>query len=253
MKKLGLVVLGSVVIIASIIFPAACVNQDSDKSPSSLEQSGKPKGLDIMLLLDCSFSMQNRSMKVAGKNGDLQEVVFFDVMKRIAGDTIRRFPKTRFGIIGFTSKPFLICPLTTDQKSLLESLDKMKMDIGSAMAPALVDAVKTLDSSQAQERIIVLITDGDDNLRENIHFRGETYDKITPFIASRYAYAKGIRIFPVEIRKAKIQSPRRIATRDLYNVAIKSKGQFFQAVDYNSLDGLYKIISQLSQGTYDKP
>ena len=82
----------------------------------------------------------------------------------------------------------------------------------------------------------MVVTDGNNNIG------------ISPFRAARYAYSKGIRLYPVEITsKNKILEPRRIAAHPLYNVAMKSKGQFFQAINFNSLETLYSTIEQLEK------
>jgi len=194
-----------------------------------------PKGIDIMLVLDASYSMQEGTLEIDGK-----KVTYFDAMKRIVSDFIRKHPNDRIGAIAFAVQPSLVCPLTADHKFLIESIDKVKMDLGTSVGSSLVTAAKALEGSpDSRTRIMVLITDGNNNIG------------VSPFKAARYAKSKGIRIYPVEITNTPIVTPRKLAAHPLHNVAKTSNGQFFQATNYKSLAELYKTISALSSTDKD--
>jgi Ca-activated chloride channel family protein len=193
-------------------------------------QFDQTKGIDIMLVLDFSYSMQEGKLQVAG-----EETTYIDALKRITGDFIKERPNDRLGIIGFAVEPYLVSPLTTDHGWVMEMLDDMKLDLGTAIGSAMVAATYALELSDRETRIMVVVTDGNNNIG------------VSPFEAAKLARMKGIRIYPVEITANRILTPRRIAAHPLYNVAKVSRGQFFQATDFTSLSGLYEHVEQLEK------
>lgn len=193
-------------------------------------QEQESEGIDIMLVLDFSYSMQEGKLDIGGK-----EVTYIGALRRITRDFIKKRPNDRLGIIGFAVQPYLVSPLTSDHNWVLEMLDDMKLDLGTAIGSAMVAAVNALEQSQRETRIMVVVTDGNNNIG------------ISPFDAAKFARAKGIRIYPVEITADRILTPRRIAAHPLYNVAKIARGQFFQATDFSSLSVLYEHIEQLEK------
>jgi Ca-activated chloride channel family protein len=194
---------------------------------SQLDES---EGIDIMLVLDFSYSMQEGKLDVGG-----ERVTYIDALRRITRDFIRQRPNDRLGIIGFAVEPYLVSPLTGDHSWVMEMLDGMKLDLGTAIGSAMVAAVDALEQSRRTTRIMVVVTDGNNNIG------------VSPFQAAKYARAKGIRVYPVEITANRILTPRRIAAHPLYNVAKTARGQFFQATDFGSLSLLYEHVEQLEK------
>jgi len=193
-------------------------------------QTDESEGIDIMLVLDFSYSMQEGTLEVDGK-----EVSYIDALKRITRDFVKQRPNDRLGVIGFAVEPYLVSPLTSDHGWVLDMLDEMKMDLGTAIGSAMVSAVNALDQSDRTTRIMVVVTDGNNNIG------------VSPFTAAQLAKSKGIRIYPVEITANRILTPRRIAAHPLYNVARTARGQFFQATDFDSLSTLYEHVEQLEK------
>ncbi|HHH75738.1 MAG TPA: VWA domain-containing protein [Phycisphaerae bacterium] len=198
-------------------------------------QKEKTKGIDIMLVMDFSYSMQEGTIEVRNDDGEIEHVTYIDAMKRITRDFIIERPNDRLGVIGFAVEPYLVSALTNDHKYVMDSLENIKMDLGTAIGSAMVAGVRALDGSERATKIMIVVTDGNNNIG------------VSPFKAARYAYSKGIRIYPVEITPSRILKPRRIAAHPLYNVAKTSKGQFFQAINFESLDSLYENIDQLEK------
>jgi len=174
--------------------------------------------------------MQEGTLEVGG-----QKLTFFEALKGITRDFIKERPNDRLGIIGFAVEPYLISPLTTDHHWVMEMLDDTKLDLGTAIGSAIVSAVYALEQSDRETRIMVVVTDGNNNIG------------VSPFEAARLARAKGIRIYPVEITAHRVLTPRRIAAHPLYNVARIARGQFFQATDFDSLSVLYEHVEQLEK------
>lgn len=193
-------------------------------------QFDQTKGIDIMLVLDFSYSMQEGKLQVEG-----EEITYIDALKQITANFIKERPNDRLGIIGFAVEPYLVSPLTTDHNWVMEMLDDMNLDLGTAIGSAMVAATYALELSDRETRIMVVVTDGNNNIG------------VSPFEASKLARSKNIRIYPVEITANRLLTPRRIAAHPLYNVAKVARGQFFQATDFTSLSGLYEHIEQLEK------
>lgn len=193
-------------------------------------QQDESEGIDIMLVLDFSYSMQEGTLDVEGR-----QVAYIDALRRITRDFIKKRPQDRLGIIGFAVEPYLVSPLTSDHDWVLDMLDEMEMDLGTAIGSAMVAGVNALQQSDRVTRIMVVVTDGNNNIG------------ISPFTAAQFARSRDIRIYPVEITANRILTPRRIAAHPLYNVARTARGQFFQATDFDSLSTLYEHVEQLEK------
>lgn len=188
------------------------------------------KGIDIMLVLDFSYSMQEGKLNVDG-----EEISYFDALKRITADFVKERPNDRLGIIGFAVEPYLVSPLTSDHRWVMDMLDDMSLDLGTAIGSAIVSGIQALEQSDRETRILVVVTDGNNNIG------------VSPFEAAKLARSKKIRIYPVEITANRMLTPRRIASHPLYNVAKTARGQFFQATDFQSLSQLYDHIEKLEK------
>jgi Ca-activated chloride channel family protein len=198
-------------------------------------QTDETEGIDIMLVLDFSYSMQEGTLDVGGK-----QVTYIDALRQITRDFIQKRPNDRLGIIGFAVEPYLVSPLTSDHDWVMEMLGEMKMDLGTAIGSAMVAAVDSLEQSDRKTRIMVVVTDGNNNIG------------ISPFDAARLARSKGIRIYPVEIAANRILTPRRIAAHPLYNVAKTARGHFFQATDFDCLSSLYEHVEKLEKSLVEE-
>ncbi len=193
-------------------------------------QDSETDGIDIMLVLDFSYSMQEGKLQIDGK-----EFTYIKALEKITKDFVEKRPNDRLGVIGFAVQPYLVSPLTSDHKWVLDMLEGMKLDLGTAIGSAMVAAVRSLELSDRATRVMVVVTDGNNNIG------------ISPIAAAKLARKKGIRIYPVEITSGRTLAPRRIAAHPLNNVAKVSRGQFFQATDFESLSMLYEHIEKLEK------
>ena len=194
------------------------------------KQTDETEGIDIMLVLDFSYSMQEGTLEVEN-----EKITFIDALKRITRDFVKNRPHDRLGIIGFAVEPYLVSPLTSEHDWVMEALDDMEMDLGTAIGSAMYAGVQALEQSDRKTRILVVVTDGNNNIG------------MPPQLAARYARQQKIRIYPVEITAGRPLTPRRIAAHPLYNVAKTANGSFFQAKDFNDLTTLYQSIEALDK------
>jgi len=138
-------------------------------------------GVDIMVALDVSTSMNAQDFKPDR----------ISAAKNVLGNFIKDRKYDRIGLVVFASKGYLQCPLTTDHQTLLNYLDEVHtgmIEDGTAIGMALATGVNHIKDSQARSKVILLLTDGDNNAGE-----------IDPDTGAKMAQAMGIKIYSVGI------------------------------------------------------
>ena len=145
-------------------------------------------GLDIMLTLDLSWSMMALDM---GRPDE--RVSRFDIASGVLKDFIRKRPNDRIGLVVFSAVPYLASPLTLNHDWLIENLNRLHVgmiqELGTAIGDALAISAKRLQATpDSKSRIIILLTDGDNN-------KGE----IDPLPAAQLAAALGARVYTIGI------------------------------------------------------
>ncbi len=140
------------------------------------------RGVDIMLCLDISTSMRAE---------DFQPKNRLYVAKERAKEFVEKREGDRIGLVVFAADALTQCPLTLDHsvlKDLMNYVDFGLLEDGTAIGTGLATAVNRLKSSKAQQKTIILLTDGVNN-------RGE----IDPVSAARIAHTYGIRVYCIGV------------------------------------------------------
>jgi Ca-activated chloride channel family protein len=145
-------------------------------------------GIDIMLALDLSWSMMALDM-----GQPHERVSRFDIASSVLEDFVRRRPSDRMGLVVFSAVPYLASPLTLNHDWLIENLHRLHVglirDLGTAIGDATAAAAKRLkDVKDSKSRIVILLTDGDNN-------RGE----IDPIPAAQLAAALDEKVYTIGI------------------------------------------------------
>jgi Ca-activated chloride channel family protein len=145
-------------------------------------------GVDIMLALDLSWSMM--ALDMGGRN---EHVSRFDIASSVLEDFVRKRPSDRMGLVVFSAVPYLASPLTLNHDWLIENLHRLHVglirDLGTAIGDATAAAAKRLKNiKESKSRIIILLTDGDNN-------KGE----IDPLPAAELAAALGQKVYTIGI------------------------------------------------------
>src|SRR5690349_19749981 len=145
-------------------------------------------GVDIMLVLDLSWSMMALDM-----SGPHERVSRFDIASQVLEDFIGKRPSDRLGLIVFSAVPYLASPLTLNHDWLIENLHRLHVglirDLGTAIGDAAAAGAKRLKGiKDSKSRIMILLTDGDNN-------RGE----IDPVPAAQLAAALGVKVYTIGI------------------------------------------------------
>lgn len=206
-------------------------------------------GRDMMLAVDLSGSMEFRDLQLDG-----EEVDRLTVVKAILGDFIERRHGDRMGLILFASQAYVQAPLTHDRSSIHAFLDESFIGLAgrtTAIGDAIGLAIKRLEAQPADQRVLLLITDGANNA-----------GKISPVQAARLAADQGIRIFTVGVGADSMTANSGLFSRDLdpsvdldegtlQEIALLTGGEYFRARDENSFENIYHQLDLLEPALRD--
>ena len=204
------------------------------------------EGIDIVLAVDLSASMLAR---------DLQPNRL-EALKKVAGDFVKGRPTDRIGLVAYAGEAFTKVPLTIDHRILQQSIAAMEygdLEDGTAIGMGLATAVNRLAESEAKSRVIILMTDGENN-------RG----MIDPMTAAQLAVTYGLRVYTVALgtngtaptpvainpltREFIFQNvPVRIDEPLLKDIARATGGQYFRATNNEALAAIYAEIDTLEK------
>ncbi len=145
-------------------------------------------GIDIMLVLDLSWSMMAIDM---GKPSE--KLTRFAAASGVLKDFVAKRPNDRIGLVAFSGVPYLASPLTLNHEWLGENLARLHIgiigELGTAIGDAIVVSAKRLKPvPNSKSRITILLTDGDNNM-----------GKIDPLPAAQLAAALGVKIYTIGI------------------------------------------------------
>jgi Ca-activated chloride channel homolog len=206
-------------------------------------------GIDIVLGLDVSGSMQALDFKI----GD-QRVNRIEVVKSVVSKFIDERPDDRIGLIAFAGAPYLVSPITLDHDWLQQNLERVSVgavDDGTAIGSAIAACVNRLRLTPAKSKVVILLTDGVNNT-----------GKISPLAAAEAAKAMGVKIYtvgvgvrgnaPIPIRDAAgntrlITVKVDVDEKTLQAVADETGGKFYRATDTDSLQKIYEQINRFEK------
>jgi Ca-activated chloride channel family protein len=204
-------------------------------------------GIDIVLALDISGSMQALDFKVG--NTRVNRVA---VVRSVVSKFIDERPNDRIGLIAFAADPYIVSPLTLDHDWLQQNLERINVvdsgDDGTAIGSAIAAAVNHLRATATKSKVVILLTDGVNNS-----------GKIPPLAAAEAARALGVKVYTIGVG-VRGQAP--IPVRDeagnthvimayvdvdehtLQAIANETGGQFYRATDTDSLQKIYDQINR---------
>ena len=210
-------------------------------------------GIDIMIALDVSGSMLTEDFSING-----QRASRVDAIKEITQRFIEARPNDRIGMLAFAGRPYLVSPPTLDHTWLIDNLDRVKINMvedGTAIGSALVSAANRLKNREAKSRIIVLLSDGDNNAgRVNPDTAAEAVRVLNLKVYTIGVGTNGIAPYPVrkdpftgETMYENVQVE--YDEKTLKDVARIAGGHFFRADSSAKLEEIYAQIDQLEKTT----
>ncbi len=202
------------------------------------------EGIDIMMVLDLSTSMKAEDFRPNR----------FEAAKDVAARFVDGRVSDRIGLIVFAAQAYTQAPLTLDYDFLKEMLRSVQMGLiedGTAIGTALATATSRLEDSTAESKVIILLTDGQNN-------RGE----VDPATAADVAEALNVKIYAIGVgsegrdafgrqvpdyMRQLLPKTAQIDEAMLTEVAEKTGGRYFRATDREALAAIYDEISELER------
>lgn len=237
----GLFVL-RMVAIALIIVALARPQRSSEGTNVSIE------GIDVVTALDVSSSMLAEDFHPNR----------LEAAKVVGADFVDGRPNDRIGLVIFSGESFTQCPLTTDHnvvKSLFKEVKSGVLEDGTAIGDGLATAVNRLRESTAISKVIILLTDGENN-------RGS----VDPVSAAEIAKLYGVRVYTIGVgTNGKAPYPAKdvfgrtvyqevevkIDEETLRSIADITGGKYFRATDNATLASIYHEIDKLEKSKID--
>lgn len=205
----------------------------------------KTLGIDMVVALDVSTSMLARDFQ-PNRLG---------AAKKIASEFVLERPFDRFGLVVFAGESFTQCPITVDHKRLAELFGQVRtglLEDGTAIGEGLATSIKRLKDSEAESKVIVLLTDGENNSGE-----------IAPEVAAKLAKQFGIKVYTIGVGKegeAEMpyaqdfkgnlifrKVPVKIDETLLKKIAGITGGKYYRATGNQQLKEIYTAIDALEK------
>jgi len=202
------------------------------------------EGIDIVLALDISSSMLAQDFQPDRARA----------AKQVAAEFVKERPNDRIGIVLFAKQAFTQCPLTVDHDILLELLDQVEVGLAdpdnTAIGSALGTAVNRLRGATGKSKVVILLTDGENNYG------------VPPTTAAEAAQALNVRVYTIGVgargtapypgrdmfgRTVMQQVPVSIDEGLLRQIAQSTGGKYFRAADENKLRAIFAEIDRMEK------
>jgi len=207
------------------------------------EQQAEGDGLDIILCLDVSGSMTAQDFLPNR----------MEAAKKVAIDFIDKRITDRIGIVIFSGESFTQCPLTTDKAVLIAAVEGIRnglLEDGTSIGDGLATSVDRLRSSKSKSKVVILLTDGENN-----------GGLIGPANAKEIAKAYGVKVYtigvgtdgyaptPTNTPMGVVMQQQKVSIDEklLTEIANETGGRYFRAKDNEGLQNIYKLIDTLEK------
>ncbi len=197
------------------------------------------EGIDIMIALDISQSMQIEDFKPNR----------LEAAKNVARDFINGRKQDRIGLVVFSGDAFSLAPLTTDYDLLQSYLNDISFEMiesrGTAIGSAMAVVTNRMRESESKSKVCILISDGDN-----------TAGNIDPITAAELADAYSIKIYTIVVGKEGLvpfgkdyfgrpqMVENSVDETTMRKIAEIGKGEFFRVTDNEALVNVFKRIDQ---------
>ncbi len=237
-KRYGRLALRAIVLVLIVVGMA---RPQTGQSESSI----KTEGVDIMLVLDTSSSMQAQDFRPKNR---------LHVAKEVVKDFVSKRTNDRIGLVVFAAEAISQCPLTLDYdvvRDLVDRVDFGMLEDGTAIGVALATACNRLKDTDSKSRVVVLLTDGRNNT-----------GMVSPVTAGQVAKSLGIKVYTVGVGKKgrapvpvndpvfgrrMVQMEVQIDEETLLKIAQITDGEYFRATDADELMKIYDRIDELEK------
>jgi len=210
-------------------------------------QNVTTEGIDIVMALDLSASMLAEDLKPNR----------IEAAKKVAREFIDGRPTDRIGLVVFSGESFTQCPITSDHsvlKNLIGGLQSGMLADGTAIGEGLATAVNRIKSSKAKSKVIILLTDGVNNVGE-----------VSPQTAGDIAKTFNIRVYTIGVGTQgmapyPVRTPFGVQTQmvpvdideaTLKSISAETGGKYFRATRTSELREIYSEIDKMEKTKID--
>lgn len=209
----------------------------------------KASGIDIVVALDLSGSMASEDFLVNGERTSR-----IDLAKQVLSEFIDKRPNDRIGLVAFAGRAYTACPVTLDHEYLHKNLDRLHLGLiedRTAIGSALATSVNRLRDLKSKSRIVILMTDGQNNA-----------GKIPPLVAADAAQAMSVKVYTIGVgirgqapfpvmdpfgRKVYRAVEVDIDEDTLTKISDKTGGRYFRADSTETLHRIYGEIDRMEK------
>lgn len=213
------------------------------------ESTQRSAGIDIVICIDLSSSMAAEDFEVKGRR-----INRITIAKEVIAKFIDQRPNDRIGLIAFAGNAYVAAPLTLDHDFLRQNLERLHLGIiedRTAIGSGLVVALNRLRDLKAKSKVVVLMTDGQNNA-----------GKVPPLTAADAAQALGVKVYTIGIgtrgvapmpvtdqfgRKFYQSMEVDIDEDTLRKMAEKTAGKYFRADNTDALRRIYRDIDNFEK------
>ena len=207
-------------------------------------------GVDIVVALDMSGSMVSEDFEVRG-----ERVNRFNMARSVLKQFIDKRPNDRIGLVVFASQAYISTPLTLDHDFLLQNLERLQIGVidenRTAIGSALSTAVNRLREVKSKSKIVILMTDGQNNS-----------GKIAPLTAAEAAEALKVKVYTIGVglrgmapmpvffggrRVGERMEPVDIDEDTLQKIADRTGGKYYRADNTARFQAIYAEIDKLEK------
>lgn len=189
---------------------------------------------DVMLAIDLSGSMDYRDFPAE----DGTRLSRLAAVQRVVDRFVAERDSDRIGLVVFGARAYLQLPFTRDLDTARALVALMEVGMAgpqTALGDSIGLAIRAFESSEVDERVLILLTDGND-----------TASKMTPVNAAEIAKLNGVEIFTIGIGDTNATGEDRVDFDVLATIAQRTGGQFFNAADETALAQVYQRIDELA-------
>jgi len=209
------------------------------------EEDVTAEGIDILLVMDLSSSMLAQDFRPDR----------LEVSKRVATEFVEKRRYDRVGLAVFAGEAFTQCPLTTDHRVIKDFLAQLQcgiLDDGTAIGMGLATAVNRLKDSEAKSKVVILLTDGDNNA-----------GYVKPITAAEIAREFDVKVYTIGVgTRGKALAPVSRRSNGEYifglatvqideelmrKIAEMTGGKYFRATTAEALEKIYQEIDRLEK------
>jgi Ca-activated chloride channel family protein len=211
------------------------------------QSEAESRGIDVILALDISESMLQKDFGGTSR---------LDAAREVSRNFVLQRSNDRIGLVVFRGKGYTQCPLTLDHEVLAMLLDRLSpaviQDDGTAIGSAILIALNRLKASESLHKVIILVTDGENNAGE-----------VGPGTAAELAARSGIRIYAInagfnvakehsEVSADSVSQPLKDET-SLQGIARSTHGGYFRVKDPAAFDETIRAIDRLEKKRFAGP